>query len=52
MDKNTKNDDFVKEMEDFLKQDDENIGHFHADKFLLSDDFFTCGFLSFLLFVK
>ena len=39
MDKNTKNVDLVKEMDDFLKQDDENIGHFHADKFLLSEDF-------------
>ena len=39
MDKNAKNDDFITEMEDFLKRDDENIGHFHADKFLLSEDF-------------
>ena len=39
MDKNTKNDDFIKEMEHFLRRDDENIGHFHADKFLLSEDF-------------
>ena len=39
MDKNTKNDDFIKEMEDFLKRDDENMGHFHADKFILSEDF-------------
>lgn len=39
MDKTTKKDTFTKEMEDFLKNDDENIGHFYADKFLLADDF-------------
>ena len=39
MDKPTKDDNFIEEMEEFLKRDDENIGHFHADKFLLSDDY-------------
>lgn len=39
MDKPTKDDNFIEEIEEFLKQDDDNIGHFHADKFLLSEDF-------------
>ena len=39
MDKPTKDDNFIEEMEEFLKLNDDNIGHFHADKFLLADDF-------------
>ena len=39
MDKPTKDDNFIEEMEEFLKLNDDNIGHFHADKFLLSEDF-------------
>ena len=46
MDKNTKNYHFIKEMVDFLKRDDENIGHFHAYKFLLSEDFEMILYLS------
>ena len=39
MDKPIKEDNFVKEVDDFLDTGEENLGFFYADRFLLADDF-------------
>ena len=39
MDKPTKEDKLIKDVEDFLNSGEENLGFFYADRFLLADDF-------------
>ena len=39
MDKPTKEDKLIKDINDFLDSGEENLGFFYADKFLLANDF-------------
>ena len=39
MDKPTKEDKLIKDVDDFLGSEEKNLGFFYADKFLLANDF-------------